>query len=312
MGNNRAAEIGCSCFTGAAVIAVTNPLDCLKQRWQVEKPASGKTLFSFFGDIVRKEGLFPGLWKPGIASNICACTISVGTRLGLYPILRDSLQLNAPAADGGKGRSGIGMFFSGLLGGALGYTVAQPFFFASRVAQAEAGKLCAESGLYTTGARLGKPPTVAGSSSGLPMLAHLAATRGVLGLWSGAEVLIARGALMSATQLATYDLSKRQLKAIGMSDGPEMHCAASLAASVTLTTAICPLDVIYTAFLTGPSLGRTYTSAAACARSLVAERGPAALFRGWTPLWARFLPSSVLTFIIFEQSRRLLLGNYLD
>jgi hypothetical protein len=31
----RASEIGASCVTGAAVIAITNPLDCLKQRWQV-------------------------------------------------------------------------------------------------------------------------------------------------------------------------------------------------------------------------------------------------------------------------------------
>ena len=50
----------------------------------------------------------------------------------------------------------------------------------------------------------------------------------------------------------------------------------------------------------------------ACARALVAEGGPMALFRGWTPLWARFLPSSLLTFVIFEQSRKLLLGKYLD
>jgi hypothetical protein len=34
--------------------------------------------------------------------------------------------------------------------------------------------------------------------------------------------------------------------------------------------------------------------------------------RGWTPLWLRFLPSSVLTFAIYEQARLLLLGKYLD
>ena len=37
------------------------------------------------------------------------------------------------------------------------------------------------------------------------MLRHLAATNGVVRLWRGADVLVARGALMSATQLATYD-----------------------------------------------------------------------------------------------------------
>ena len=43
--DTRAAELGASCFTGALVIAITNPLDCLKQRWQVAPP--GLTLFSF-------------------------------------------------------------------------------------------------------------------------------------------------------------------------------------------------------------------------------------------------------------------------
>ena len=117
---------------------------------------------------------------------------------------------------------------------------------------------------------------------------------------------------MSATQLATYDWSKGRLKAMGFSDGPEVHCAASLAASLTLTTAICPLDVTYTAYLAGPAVGRPYPNALACARALVAEGGPQALLRGWVPLWARFLPSSILTFVIFEQSRRILIGQYLD
>ena len=35
------------------------------------------------------------------------------------------------------------------------------------------------------------------------------------------------------------------------------------------------------------------------------------LLRGWLPLWARFLPSSVLMFVIYEQLRRAMLGDYL-
>ena len=50
------------------------------------------------------------------------------------------------------------MFFSGLLGGALGYIVAAPFFMASRIAQAEVGVL-ASDGLLATGVRKGLPPT---------------------------------------------------------------------------------------------------------------------------------------------------------
>lgn len=42
------------------------------------------------------------------------------------------------------------------------------------------------------------------------------------------------------------------------------------------------------------------------------QDGARGLFRGWVPLWARFLPSSILTFHIYEQTRRVLLGRYLD
>jgi len=308
----RGAEIGASCFTGALVIGITNPLDCLKQRWQVEpRETVHRTLGSFSRAIIEREGLWRGFWRPGLASNMCACTISVGTRLGLYPLLRDTLASTA-ASSSSTAPSGMSMFFSGLLGGATGYIAAAPFFAATRITQAEVGLVGAD-GLLTTGQRRGLPPTAAGSNSGIPMLVHLARERGVLGLWRASEVLVARGALMSATQLFTYDQTKKRLKAVsGMVDGPVVHCVASLVASLTLTTAICPLDVIYTAYLAGPSIGRPYSSPYACGASLVAEGGPVALFRGWVPLWMRFLPSSILTFLIYEQSRRVLLGSYLD
>lgn len=198
---SRTAEIGASCFTGAAVIVITNPLDCLKQRWQVEPRRSGQSLTSFARGIVQTEGLVGGLWYPGIVSNACACTISVGTRLGLYPLLRDALR-PPPVGSQPQQRSGLSMFLSGLAGGALGYIASAPLFCASRVAQAEVGLVAAESGLLTTGARKGLAPTTNGFS-GMPTLMHLARTKGVLGLWRGSDILVARGALMSATQLAT-------------------------------------------------------------------------------------------------------------
>ena len=140
---NAACNVVASCATGASVIAITNPLDCLKQRWQLSSTSSQK-FPAFVSEILRTEGLFRGLWLHGLATNCLACTLSVGCRMGLYPILRDALSpsgIASPAA----------MFASGLAGGALGYVAAAPFFFASRVAQAEAGLLV--DGVLATGAR---------------------------------------------------------------------------------------------------------------------------------------------------------------
>jgi hypothetical protein len=145
------------------------------------------------------------------------------------------------------------------------------------------------------------------------MLGYLMRTTGVYGLWKGAGVLVVRGAVMSSTQLSSYDLTKKYCtNNLRMSDGPLVQCVASLVASIVLTTCIAPLDVTLTTYQAGPSVGRHYDSAWSCARALVHRGGPSALLRGWVPLWARFLPSSVLTFIIYEQARRLLVGSYLD
>ena len=290
--------------TGALVIALTNPLDCLKQRWQVSR-GGATSIIAFTTSIVKGEGILSGLWLPGLATNCLACSISVGTRIGLYPSLRSAI------AGEDQPKSGFGMFVSGLAGGALGYVVAAPLFFATRVAHAEAG-LVDSSGILVTGARAGKVPSAPGSSMGLGMLSTLAGQVGVAGLWKGAPVLVARGALLSATQLASYDLTKGKLRQLGLRDGPVVHGIASVAASLTLTTAICPLDVVLTSYQAGHAVGRPFDSPFACARQLVRDDGPSVLLRGWGPLFVRFLPSSVLTFFIYEQARRLLVGRYLD
>merc|ERR1712147_609910 len=95
------------------------------------------------------------------------------------------------------------------------------------------------------------------------------------------------GAVMSGTQLATYDSAKGFAVDRGLlDDGPALHCAASLCASVTLTTAMVPLDVTLTHYQASPP-----GAGAACAKRLLAARGPRVFVRGWLPLWARFLPS---------------------
>jgi hypothetical protein len=297
---STARNIAASCITGATVIAITNPLDCLKQRWQIS--LSSQRFPSFVRDILQTEGLLRGLWQQGLATNCIACTVSVGCRMGLYPLLRDALSpqgVAAPAA----------MFASGLAGGALGYLAAAPFFFASRVAQAEAGLIV--RGVLATGARAGHAPSASGTS-GVGMLRYLFEGEGLFGLWRASHLLVARGAVMSSVQLGVYDLGKRCLIGRGFADGTSVHVISSVAASIAMTTAVAPLDVVLTTYQAGPFVGRSYASPLACARALVAQRGPASLMRGWLPLWARFLPTSFLTFVIYEQLRWRLLGTFLN
>ena len=173
------------------------------------------------------------------------------------------------------------MAASGLLGGALGYTLAAPFFHATRLAQ-----VSEDGGLF-----------------GLRALRRIV-REGIA--YRGAGLLIARGATISTTQLTTYDSAKGFCRDRGLRDGPEMHVLCSVAASLAVTTAMVPLDVTLTHYQTSAS-----PSPLACARDMYQQHGPRIFVRGWLPLWARFLPSSVLTFVIYEQARKVLVGEFL-
>ena len=85
-----------------------------------------------------------------------------------------------------------------------------------------------------------------------------------------------------------------------------MHVLCSVAASLAVTTAMVPLDVTLTHYQTSAA-----PSPLVCARDMYQQHGPRIFVRGWLPLWARFLPSSVLTFVIYEQARKVLVGEFL-
>ena len=133
------------------MMALTNPLDTAKQRFQSTRLSASSTASSSLAlsmrAILREEGLWAGLWRPGLVSNCCACAISVGCRLGSYPSLRDVLS-------GGEGKSAWASTAAGLLGGAWGYFCCAPFTQATRITQAEAGVVdSASSAVLVTGLR---------------------------------------------------------------------------------------------------------------------------------------------------------------
>merc|ERR1719353_82234 len=112
-----------------------------------------------------------------------------------------------------------------------GYFFATPLLQVKTQMQVEAGKIGTD-GMYMTGARTGLSPTYTGTFNALSILANDgAANGGVAGslaaLWRGAAVIIGRGAVLSASQLAAYDWTKTWLKSMGYTDGPVLHFAAS-------------------------------------------------------------------------------------
>ena len=128
-----AAGLGAAGFAGGLSVAIMNPLDTLKVRYQVATEPRG--MRGFAGQILRREGLWRGLWLPGVNANFWGIGVSSVGRVGCYPYVRDGL-LKAVGAT--EKHAGV-MFVAGLLAGAVGYLVSSPVYQVKTLAQAEAG-----------------------------------------------------------------------------------------------------------------------------------------------------------------------------
>jgi len=317
-----------SSTTGMVTISFTNPLDTLKCRWQVIGSAKYNNLRAFGSAILVDEGLWSGLWRPGLPPNIAAMGLSVGLRYGLYPSVREALgklsNFTSPSPTDSTSKVGpTGMFVAGLLAGAGGYMCASPLLQIKTQMQAEVG-LLGDDGLYKSGVRAGSPPTYRNTFHAFQVLTtsgaapHASMVGVVSTLWRGAGVIVGRGALLSASQLMAYDFTKTKLKTQGiMRDGPYLHVVASLAAAVCCTTCSMPLDTIVTVYQSAHSLGGEHLKRYGhgpirCAAVLLQESGPLALMRGWVPAFARLAPTCTFSFWLYEQLRYLVGIGYLD
>jgi len=103
----------------ASTNALFNGLDVLRIRWQVStRPKT--TLWRYFCDIAKTEGLIQGLWAPGLLANINFVLICGGTRMGLYPILRKKF---VETFSKSQEKSGPFMMMAGFVSGAPAYLV---------------------------------------------------------------------------------------------------------------------------------------------------------------------------------------------
>ena len=288
-----AAGLGAAGFAGGLSVAIMNPLDTLKVRYQVSTEPGG--MRGFAGQIVRQEGLWRGLWLPGVNANFWGIGVSSVGRVGCYPYVRDGLL----KAVGLEKNAGV-MFVAGLLAGAVGYLVSSPVYQVKTLAQAEAGLL--ENGVFATGASVGQAPRYASLVQGLGTLkrdGHL---------WRGAGALVVRGALLSAGMQVGYDGFKTWAKRRGvLEDGPLLHGLAACAGGVGAGVCATPADVVMTRY----QASSTYRSAVGAAADILRKDGVLAFYRGFTPFVVRLGPVFLISLPLTEQIRRLAGLGYL-
>ena len=85
----------CSASVGGSMNLLLNPMDTLKVRWQISSAMGhgAKGLRAFLPKLLKSEGLWKGLWTPGLGANGLFTFTVMGAKLGTYPLARDSLSL---------------------------------------------------------------------------------------------------------------------------------------------------------------------------------------------------------------------------
>ncbi|CAK1354811.1 unnamed protein product [Cercospora beticola] len=120
----------------------------------------------------------------------------------------------------------------------------------------------------------------------------------VRGVWPNS----ARAVLMTASQLASYDVFKSQiLERTSLQDGLTVHFTASLMAGFVATTVCSPVDVIKTRVMSA----HTKESIWSLVTRITANEGMMWAFKGWVPSFIRLGPHTVATFLFLEQHKKL-------
>lgn len=127
-------------------------------------------------------------------------------------------------------------------------------------------------------------------------------TEGWSSIWTGVWLGGGRAAVATATQLAGYDVLKRELmKRTAMQDTVPTHITASCLAGFLSTLLCSPLDVLKARLMTR----RSAESIPVMLTQIVKNEGARWMFRGLTPALISRAPSTTITLVTFEQLKRL-------
>lgn len=128
------------------------------------------------------------------------------------------------------------------------------------------------------------------------------------GVWPNAL----RASLMTASQLASYDVFKDLLVSrLGMGEeNLKTHFSASLMAGFVATTVCSPVDVIKTRIMSqkkadGDKKGSGGGGIRTVLVDLWKKEGPMWMWRGWLPSFVRLGPHTIATFLFLEQHKKL-------
>jgi dicarboxylate transporter 10 len=133
-------------------------------------------------------------------------------------------------------------------------------------------------------------------------LVRMVREEGMASIFRGVWPNSTRAVLMTASQLASYDVFKRQiLEYTNMGDNLTTHFSASLMAGFVATTMCSPVDVIKTRVMSAHAKENLLV----LIRQITAQEGLMWMFKGWVPSFVRLGPHTIATFLFLEQHKKI-------
>jgi len=267
---------------------ITNPIDVVKVRMQCDNQNKGIYQRSYPGlfrgaiKIARSEGLRV-LLTAGLLPSLCREASYSTIRMGGYePVKR----LISP---GNEALPLYKKILAGATSGMIGALFTTPFDLVKVRLQTDLQR---------------KLPNT------FVVLYRVGRDEGILrGLWRGVGPNIMRGTTTTAAQIPAYDHSKHFLLEKGwFREGPVLHFFSSIFAGFCVATANNPFDVVKSRMQSEnrkPGVAATYRNIPQVFLLIIRTEGLRGLYKGWFPNWARVGPHTCMTFLLFEQLRRL-------
>lgn len=274
---------------------VTNPVDVVKVRLQMDGAGLGAAqkyqgVADCARSLVREEGL-SSLYR-GLSASLCRDLSYSGIRMGLYEPTKQALGATDPA------HTPLYLkITSGALTGAFGSILANPF----DLVKVRMQTAC-------------RPPY----ASVLAALREISQEgSGLKGLWRGSGPTVQRAALLTASQVPSYDHVKHAVVDSGyVQEGYLCHFGCSMVAGVVAATVTSPVDLVKSRVMTQPvnpitGSGTLYSGTVDCFRKVVRSEGATALFKGFHGQWLRIGPHTTISLMAFEHLRQLVGMSYL-
>ncbi|KAN0014479.1 hypothetical protein ACTFIU_000797 [Dictyostelium citrinum] len=273
---------GLSCM-GAAV--VSNPVDVLKTRFQIHgEGIDSKSLGLVNGTIkiIKNEGI-SAMYKGLSPSLLREATYST-LRMGGYDVIKNYF------IDSNGKTNLLSKVTSGAVSGALGACITSPTDLIKVRMQASSKGVKYES-----------------ISSAFK---EIIAREGIKGLWKGVGPTTQRAALLTASQIPSYDHIKHMILDHGIIkvDGLQVHIVSSIFAGLIASITTSPVDLVKTRIMNQPfdsnGVGLIYKSSFDCFKKTFQNEGISGLYKGFLPNWFRIGPHTIVTFILYEYLRK--------